>query len=256
MAASRRMRATRAGLLVASLGLLTAACTPGTPAGVGTSASRLPARSAQAGSTSQGKDAGGETTSAPASTTVGSLPSGSSSSSGAAGGGSTSGGSGSPVGGSPTTSTTIVPAAPALVGWGATKAQWYANHTPDPLVPNGTGFWPRNSDGLDTYASLRFVDGRALFYVLNLEPPLPVSGAEHWVLDELPPDAHLVLARAEPAAAPTCEVMVFTSRLVLAVVHRNVLAVARSLDPVLDPAAIWSIQLSPIVPGAAPPANC
>ena len=245
MAARRRRRATLAGLLVGALGVLAAACTTSAPAAVGTRASNSPARSA--GKASSGKDAGGETTSASAPATVGSSPSGGSSS---------SGGSGSSGGGSPTTSTTIVPAAPPLVGWGATKAQWYANHTPDPLVPNGTGFWPRNSDGLDTYASVRFVHGRALSYVLNLEPPLPVSGAEHWVLDELPPDAHLVLARAEPAGAPSCEVMVFTSRLVLAAVHRNVLAVARSLDPALDPATIWSIQLSPISPGATPPANC
>lgn len=149
----------------------------------------------------------------------------------------------------PATTTTTVP--DTLVSYGATFAQWQANHTEDPDSP-GNGYWPRLPSGLDTYASVTFIGGKALRYLENIYPAETLHGAILRVEDELPP-APSILARAQH---PSCYELLFSSRRVLAMTGVNVLAVLESGGPSFDPQSVTTITYSPLPPGAGLPPSC
>lgn len=151
-----------------------------------------------------------------------------------------------------TSSTTSSSAGPApttastspgyLTGYGATQAVWYQGHTPD---PDGGGFFPRLANGKDTYTSVKFVNGRALFYTENLYPPAPLDQALASVSDELPFDATVVHNAPSPATAPSCQQVVETSPTLRAEAGVQVLAELRSDTPSLDATAISEITYQP-----------
>lgn len=143
--------------------------------------------------------------------------------------------------------------APRLVDWGATEGAWLANHHPDPLATASGGYWPRYPNGLDNYASVRFVNGRAERYTINFYPAQNLSGMTSWVRDELPPDSTLSRTVVRPPAAgrPGCEELVFSSAVLSARLHSSVLARAFGAGPLVDPSAFVAVRLSPISPSAA-----
>jgi hypothetical protein len=145
---------------------------------------------------------------------------------------------------------------PPLVEWGATTQQWNLNHHQDPLVQNGQGYWPRLSNGLDTYSDLRFVKGRVTYYTLELYPAVVLSEAENRLLDELPPDAQVVWRHPLPLHGATCEAILARSGVLASKLGDAVLAVARSAQSDFDPTAITSIALSPVGARAGPPKRC
>lgn len=134
--------------------------------------------------------------------------------------------------------TTVPAPVDLLSGFGATEAEWAAGHTVD---PNGTGYWPRLANGLDTYTSVRFIRGRALRYTENLYPPLPAASALHVIGDELPPDAHVVHDAPSPPAHPSCAQVVEASPTLQATAGMEVLAELRSSGGRYDSAAVASI---------------
>lgn len=148
--------------------------------------------------------------------------------------------------------------APPLVGWGATRQNWSANHHADPLAAGSGGYWPRLPNGLDNYASVHFVGGRAERYTINLYPSEAVSGAVTWVLDELPPDAKLLRSVSRPpsGADAGCQEMVFSSAVLAARLHADVLARAFSAGPSLDPSAVVAVRLSPLPDGTETLPRC
>jgi hypothetical protein len=148
----------------------------------------------------------------------------------------------------PATSTTLAPIG-YLADYGATVATWDADHHPDPL---GTGgFWPRLSNGLDTYVDVRFVDGRALEYRENLDPPVSASTALSVLGDELPPDARVLLERTAPPGAPVCEQIVEASPTLRTLAHVDVLAELWSSGEPFDPNDVVAITYAPVASPAA-----
>lgn len=123
------------------------------------------------------------------------------------------------------TTTTVVVVAPALVDWGATVANWDANHEADPLVRSGTGFWPRHGNGLDTYADVVPTDGRILSFTMNLYPAMSRAAALVRAEDELPPETTVVASAELPpeSAHPDCEVVLLTNPILSARLHLDVL---------------------------------
>lgn len=140
-----------------------------------------------------------------------------------------------------TAATPVSTVADQLTAWGATEANWDLNHQPDPRVPNHTGFWPRLSNGLDTYASVNFAGGKALRYTENLYPAETSSQARYVVHDELPPSAHLVSAERQSA----CEELVFASPKLTAMTGGGVRATLHSPGAVFDAADVVSITYRP-----------
>lgn len=159
--------------------------------------------------------------------------------------------------GSPTT-TSLATGAPSLVDWGARLAEWNANHEHDPDVPNGTGYWPRLANGLDSYASVRVVGGRVLDYVLNLYPALTTAQAVSRVEDELPPSSAVRVEALRPSgtSAPGCEVLVLSGPVLQAKLGRSAMAELETAGANLQPASITRIVLSPAPRGGALPASC
>jgi hypothetical protein len=145
-----------------------------------------------------------------------------------------------------TTSTTSTTSTTAplgyLTGYGATEADWYQSHTPD---PDGGGFYPRLANGSDTYTSVQFVNGRALSYVENFYPPAPLDQALASVGDELPFDAKVVHDAPSPPTSPACQQVVETSPTLRALAGVGVLAELRSATPSLDPTQISEITYQP-----------
>jgi hypothetical protein len=84
---------------------------------------------------------------------------------------------------------------PRLSGLGARQADFNANHTPQSAALNSAGV-----NGVDT---VNAGSGRVIGFVLefNAKPPLSIAEAESEARAELPPDAHLVVARRRD---PTC----------------------------------------------------
>lgn len=160
---------------------------------------------------------------------------------------------------SATTATTAKPSTPPstvadqLTAWGATEANWDLNHQADPRIHNHTGFWPRLSNGLDTYASVSFAGGKALRYTENLYPSETASQARYVVHDELPPSAHLISLQHQPG----CEELIFSSPKLLAMAGSGVRATLLSPGPVFDAADVVSITYQPsAVSPPVPTAPC
>ncbi|MGH9063051.1 MAG: hypothetical protein ACRDZQ_14550 [Acidimicrobiales bacterium] len=151
---------------------------------------------------------------------------------------------------SPTTTaarpTTTASAGGYLTGFGATRATWAAGHTPDPSGPAGS-YWPRLSDGKDSYASVRFVGGRALAYTENLYPPLTATEARAVVGDELPPDAHTVSATRGPSG----ERVVDASPTLHAATGDEVAVLLQSPGPAYDPSDVTVLVYSAVRAGSA-----
>lgn len=128
-----------------------------------------------------------------------------------------------------------------LSGFGATQATWAAGHHPDPLGPAGN-YWPRLSNAKDTYADVRFIGGRALSYVENLDPPETASQARSVVGDELPPDAHVVSDTRTAGG----ERLVEASPTLLAATGDDVAVEMSSPTSSYDPAQVTSLTYSAI----------
>jgi hypothetical protein len=140
------------------------------------------------------------------------------------------------------TSTTTSPSLGYLTGYGATEAVWYQGHTAD---PDGGGFFPRLGSGDDTYTSVQFVNGRALYYTENLYPAVPLDQAISSVGDELPFDATTVHNAPNPTVNPSCQQLVETSPTLTAAAGVDVLAELRSATSALDTGAVTEITYEP-----------
>lgn len=128
-----------------------------------------------------------------------------------------------------------------LSGFGATEASWAAGHHPDPSSPAGN-YWPRLADGRDTYAGVRFVGGRALSYVENLDPPETAADARAVVGDELPPDARVVSDTTTPGG----ERLVEASPTLSAAIGENVAVEMASGGSSYDPSRVTSLTYSAV----------
>lgn len=83
---------------------------------------------------------------------------------------------------SSTTQTTGFPV--TTTAWGASISVWMANHTAD---PSGNGnYWPRLSDGRDTYSQVVVENGIVVSFVYALYPSIPLNLAESLALSLLP----------------------------------------------------------------------
>ncbi len=98
-----------------------------------------------------------------------------------------------------------------LTGFGATKKDWYAHHTPDRSgkFEPGCCFLPRNKDGHDRYAAVTFVNGRVFSFDMLFSPPVTPAEAKFWIKREAPPDGKVVF----DVRKPTCEQIQYRSRL-------------------------------------------
>lgn len=83
-----------------------------------------------------------------------------------------------------TTSTSRVFVAGLSDNYGATIGQWNANHTEDPV--SSGNFWPRLSDGRDTYSNLKTLNGTVVGFTYALDPSLPIGLARALALSLLP----------------------------------------------------------------------
>jgi hypothetical protein len=94
-----------------------------------------------------------------------------------------------------TAETAEPPPAPALVGFGATREEWYARHepAPDPQLAEGCCFGPLLSDGSPSiYAAFWSDDGRINGYSVRFDRPVPAADALRTVKAHAPPDARLL----------------------------------------------------------------
>jgi hypothetical protein len=153
----------------------------------------------------------------------------------------------------PSTSTTTSPSLGYLTGYGATQAVWYQGHTAD---PDGGGFYPRLGNGDDTYTSVQFVNGRALYYTENLYPAVPLDQAMASVGDELPFDATTAHNAPSPTANPSCQQVVETSPTLSAAAGVDVLAELRSATPSLDTGAVTEITYEPLTGSTSSLPSC
>ena len=90
-----------------------------------------------------------------------------------------------------TTSTTLPNV--KLSNFGATIQSWNLSHTLDPNNPNG--YWPRLSDGRDTYSALDVQDGVVLGFAFALTPSIPLKLASALARDFMPPTAVVVATK-------------------------------------------------------------
>jgi hypothetical protein len=75
---------------------------------------------------------------------------------------------------------------------GATEAQWKARHIPDPIHA-GTGFFPRNVNGLDRFINVTLEGGRVSGFIMQFDArTLHETAAKVITRQELPADANLV----------------------------------------------------------------
>ncbi|CAG4933216.1 unnamed protein product [Acidithrix sp. C25] len=81
-------------------------------------------------------------------------------------------------------SSTTVTFPVVLNNWGATMAIWDQNHTVDPRAPSA--FWPRLSDGRDTYTSLIVESGVVVGFTFALYPSISLALAKGLALSLLP----------------------------------------------------------------------
>lgn len=85
--------------------------------------------------------------------------------------------------------TTTLPAV-TLTNFGATIQRWNLSHTPDPSAPSN--YWPRLSDGRDTYSSLNVQDGVVLGFTLALYPSISPGSAQVLAKNLMPPTESVV----------------------------------------------------------------
>ncbi|MDA8278284.1 MAG: hypothetical protein M0Z45_08860 [Actinomycetota bacterium] len=90
-----------------------------------------------------------------------------------------------------TTSTTLPNV--KLSNFGATIQSWNLSHTLDPNNPNG--YWPRLSDGRDTYSALNIQDGVVLGFTFALTPSIPLKLASALARDFMPPSTVVVATK-------------------------------------------------------------
>ena len=156
---------------------------------------------------------------------------------------------------STTTPSTTLPASTApsgvafLTAWGATLAQWNANHTEDPAH---TGYWPRLPDNIDTYTAMQLRAGRVVGYLLSLYPPVPVAAALSRLANDLPLDARVVSSQTRAR----CDQVVESGPTMTAATGSEVVADLESAGPAFRAGAVIRIAVAPLPAGAAPPAAC
>lgn len=170
------------------------------------------------------------------------------------------GASGTPSAGAPaarsTTTTTSAPPTTAppdlsyLTAWGATLAQWNANHTIDPRRPNA--YWPRLSDNRDTYTNLDVVGGRVVGYVLALYPAVTSKYAKFRISNDLPLDA----VASQDRILPGCEEFVESSPTMVVASPGGALVQLTSAGPSYNPAAVSTVTVAPLARGQALPSAC
>lgn len=103
-----------------------------------------------------------------------------------------------------------------FTGYGATKKDWLAHHTPDPnpKLVKGCCFLPKQKNGTDRYFAVQYGDGtfappgRAFSYEMSFDPPISAALARVVVKREVPPDARLAGHRVRG----TCEQFAYTSK--------------------------------------------
>lgn len=79
-----------------------------------------------------------------------------------------------------------------LTELGATEAQWKGRHIPDPLHA-GSGFFPRNLNGLDRFINVSLEGGRVSGFIMQFDAKtLDETAAKVITRQELPSDANLV----------------------------------------------------------------
>lgn len=139
--------------------------------------------------------------------------------------------------------------------WGASVAQWEANHHPDPITGPGN-WWPRYPNGLDEYTNVSLSGPRVVSYTLNLYPAMALPQALARVRDELPPASTVLRSQPVPAAAPSCLVALIANPVLASRLGTEVEAVLHSAGPSWDPADVVSISLAPYPLSGGPPLVC
>lgn len=157
-----------------------------------------------------------------------------------------------------TTVTSTTAAAPGglayLTAWGATQAGWDANHTHDPGAP--ANYWPKLPSGFDTYTNMNVVNGRVVGYVLNLYPTVSLADAKSRLANDLPLDTAATGEQALTSGSPGCDRVIESGPTVRAVDGNAVVADFESAGNTYDGSAVTRINVSPLGPGATPPAGC
>ncbi|MDA8196432.1 MAG: hypothetical protein M0019_04345 [Actinomycetota bacterium] len=91
-----------------------------------------------------------------------------------------------------------------ITNFGATIANWNQAHTPDPNSPSN--YWPRLSDGRDTYSNLIIEGGLVLGFTFAINPSIP-SGAAETLAKNFMPSSESVVSSSTSSA---CHILNFS----------------------------------------------